>query len=146
MNDNFWFDVVTRITPDEPVDLDPVVFDHVADEVSREVAARGRATVAAPSSRLWERDETRSHIGIRIARTHPDALHLALRLASAAAERGVVPVIVSSLDRTGLERFGFRVERLPSGPPDEVTRCEEEVRKLWDMPIIIDLEDAADLG
>ena len=41
MSDDFWFDVVTRITPDEPVDLDPVVFDHVADEVSREVAARG---------------------------------------------------------------------------------------------------------
>lgn len=146
MSDERWFDVVTRITPDEPVDLDPVVFNHVAREVSREIRPRGRAAAAPPSAKLWDRDETRSHIGVLISREHPDALHLALRLASAAAERGVVPVILSSLERTGLERFGFRVERLPSGSEEEVARCEAEIRKFWDMPIVIDMADVEALG
>ena len=115
MTDERWFDVIARMTPDEPLDLDAVLFDVSASADPGEVAPLGRAETMAPSARLWERDEALSHIGIRVTQAHPDALELAFRLASAAAERGVVPIILSPLERTGFERFGFRVERLPSG-------------------------------
>ena len=47
-----------------------------------------------------------------------DIRRTALRLAAAAVERGVVPIILSPLPRTGFEPYGFRVERLPAGPPE----------------------------
>lgn len=144
--DQRWFEVVARITPDEPLDLDPMLFDHVAPMAPDVVEAFGPPVSTPPSPMLWARDGAQSHIGVRVTRAHPDALHLALRLASAAAERGVVPVILSSLDQSGFERFGLRVERLPSGPPEEVARCEDELRAFWDMPIVIDLADVAHLG
>lgn len=146
MTDERWFDVIARMTPDEPLDLDAVVFGRVARADPGEVAPRGRSETLAPSARLWERDTALSHIGVRVTRAHPDALDLAFRLASAAAERGVVPVILSPLERTGFERFGFRVERLPADPPEEAARAEQDLMRFWDMPIVIDLADVAHLG
>jgi hypothetical protein len=75
-----------------------------------------------------------------------DTRRLALRLASAAAERGVVPILLSVLPRTGFEQYGFRVERLPDGPPEAVALAEAELRKFWDMPIVISLSDVERLG
>ena len=145
MSDERWLDVLSRIVPGEPVDLDRAVFGQDAAGPPP-VATRGEVASTAPSARLWERPDEISHIGIRVEKEHPDALHLALRLASVAAERGVVPVILSPLERSGFERFGFRIERIPSGPPDEAARCEEEIRRFWDIPIVIDLGDVEALG
>jgi hypothetical protein len=98
------------------------------------------------SARLWQRNETASYIGIRVDQAPQDVRRIALRLASAAAERGVVPIVLSALPRTGFEQYGFRVERLPDGPPEAVAAFEAELRKFWDMPIVISLSDVERLG
>lgn len=145
MSDERWLDVVARIVPGDSLDLDEALFGRDTPEPGP-VSARGKVASTAPSAKLWERQETTSHIGIRVDRPAPEVPHLAFKLASIAAERSVVPVILSPLARTGFERYGFRVERLPPGPPEEVARCEEEIRRFWDMPIVIDLEDVEALG
>ena len=144
MREQTWFDMIARLSADEPTDLDPILTDGLPAPDFFPPPIPGASTVL--SSKLWDRDETVSHIGVRIDRPPKDARRLALRLASAAAERGVVPIILSTLGRTGLEQFGFRVERLPEGPPEAVAILEAELRKFWDMPIVISLSDVERLG
>jgi len=144
MTSTEWFDVIARLSADEPVDLDPVLSDLRDD--SAPAAPRMGDGPSVLSARLWERDEAVSHIGIRVDHAPKDLRRLVLRLASAAAERGVVPIILTTLGRTGFEQFGFRVERLPSGPPDAVALFEAELKRFWDMPIVISLSDVERLG
>jgi hypothetical protein len=144
MSGDRWFDVIARVSADAPADLDEILNAGSGTEAPvPSCLADGPAVL---SSRLWERDDAVSHIGIRIDRPPRDVRRLALRLASAAAERGVVPIILSSLGRTGLEQYGFRVERLPEGPPELVALFESELRKFWDMPIVISMSDVETLG
>lgn len=140
-----WFEVLSRIGPGAPVDLDAVLAPGTAPPPPP-VALRGRPEETARSSRLWQRDAAASHIGIRVTRLPEDIRPVALRLAAAATERGVVPVILSPLPRTGFEAYGFRVERLPDAPPAETARAEAELALFWDLAIVIDLEDVAALG
>ncbi len=131
--DTRWFDVIARLSADEPLDLDPPLPDPLAP------VTPGRTVIR--SSRLWARNESLSYIGIRVTDPPKDPRRLALRLASAAAERGVIPILLSALPRTGFEQFGFRVERLPDGPPEAVALHEAELCRFWDMPIVISLSD-----
>jgi hypothetical protein len=139
-----WLDVVARLSAEEPFDLDPILTGHVTLPGEGAPPVLEGATVR--STKLWRRDETVSCIGIRIDRAPEDPRRLALRLASAAAERGVVPIILTTLPRTGLEQYGFRVERLPDGPPEATALFETELRKFWDMPIVVSLSDVERLG
>ncbi len=146
MNDAHWLDVLSRIVPAEAVDLDPILTSFDQAPGPAPVAERGRRDGVPVSSKLWARDETRSHIGIRVTEAPADVARLALRLASAAEERGVVPIILSALPTTGFEQFGFRVERLPDGPEELRAEYETELQRFWDMPIVIDLRDVVSLG
>ena len=139
-----WLEVVGRISGNEPFDLDPILIDGSAATEADPLPPARDLTVR--SSRLWSRDDAVSYIGVRIDQPPKDIARLALRLASAAAERGVVPIILSTLGRTGLEQFGFRVERLPDGPPEAVDLVEAELREFWDMPIVISVSDVERLG
>jgi hypothetical protein len=142
MSDPRWFGVIARLSADEPTDLDPILLPAVPKPAAPAMADGP----VVRSSRLWERNEALSYIGIRVDHVPANVRRLALRLASAAAERGVVPIILSALPRTGFEQFGFRVERLPEGPPEATAQVEEELRKFWDMPIVISLSDVERLG
>lgn len=147
MSEDLWLDILSRIAPSEPVDLDALLPDRAPRPDPGPVEPRGRVGGFPVSARLWDRDPEQACIGIRVSEPPADLPRLALRLASAAAERGVVPIILSALPTTGFERFGFRVERLPEGAsPDELTRAETEIQRFWDMPIVIDLKDVAHLG
>ena len=68
-----------------------------------------------------------------------------MRLAAVALERGVTPIILSALDMSGFERFGFRVERLPAQPAERAT-AEAELARVWDLSIIIDADEIGLLG
>jgi hypothetical protein len=144
MTDPFWLDVIARLSAEEPHDIDMVLSG--AGEAPRPSAPGLLDGPGLRSSRLWARDDTRSHIGIRVDRPPRDLRRIALRLAAAAAERGVVPIILTTLGRSGFEQFGFRVERLPDGPPEAVAAFEAELRRFWDMALVISLSDVERLG
>jgi hypothetical protein len=143
MSDPRWLDVIARLQAEDPLDLDPLLGPAPAPPPAPDPQAD---TPAIRSARLWARNEALSYIGIRVTKAPADIRRTALRLAAAAVERGVVPIILSPLPRTGFEPYGFRVERLPAGPPEAASLHEAELRRFWDMALVIDLADAERLG
>jgi len=146
MNEDFWLSVISRITPSEPAMLDDVL-GVASGEHDTPGWANGLEPPHAPlSAKLWERDATRSHIGVRVMQPPADLVGSARRLAAIALERSVIPILISPLAMTGFERFGFRVERLPDADKDVQTVFEEDLCGLWNMAIVIDLADVESLG
>ncbi|MFD0981440.1 hypothetical protein [Tropicimonas aquimaris] len=139
-----WTLVLSRILPTQVSNLDDLID---GGEVS---VPRGGllapVSEAAPSAELWHRAlDGPSHIGIRVTRSLAAPDRAAARLAGMAIERSVVPVILIRVDFCGLERFGLRIERLPDDP-EAAGAAEEELRKFWDLAIIIDGEEIGLLG
>jgi hypothetical protein len=136
-----WLAVLTRIVPDEPIDLDRVLSHGETPPAPEPGWVVAPTDAPPPATRLWHRRAPGGgSLGVRIGRPLPDPGAAALRLAAAALERGITPVILSTLDMSGFERFGFRVERLP-GDPGARAAAEAELARFWDMSIIIDAEE-----
>lgn len=148
MQDDTWLAVLARICPHSPVDLDqPVVTTSPARVPVPPHATYGENPCPPVSVALWDRTEPQTpFIGVRVLERVPNAPILAARLASAALERGVVPVILTTLDSTGLEHFGFRIERLPTADAARQAEAEAELAQFWNLAIIIDVNDAVLLG
>lgn len=144
MTPEHWLAVLSRIAPGEPVDLDA----GAPGPARTGAGLAGRiAATPPPSPRLWDRGDTgASWIGIRVDAPLADPARAALRLAAAALERGVTPVILTSLDSSGFERFGFRIERFLAGPGVDRAAWEAEMAAFWSLALIIDAADVASLG
>lgn len=144
MTPEHWLAVLSRIAPGDCIDLD------AGEDVPRRAGAGLFAWVAAappPSPRLWDRgDSGVSWIGIRVDAPLANPAAAALRLAAAALERGVTPVILTSLDASGFERFGFRVERFVPGAGADRAAWEAEMAAFWSLALVIDAADVAALG
>jgi hypothetical protein len=144
MNRDHWATILTRISPTAPINLDEGVFEQ--GNVSGQVLA-ANAAGPLPSVVLWARGEpTFSYIGIRMREPVADCADVAVRLAGAAVERGVVPVILTTLPTCGFERFGFRVERIAGADAAELARSEQEIARFWNLAITIDIADMVAFG
>lgn len=147
-----WLRLIAGITPDRPLDLDAGPDTASAGEGGGRGTVRGGlpdglgGDLPVPSARLWTRATGEdAFIGIRVTRALPDVSDIAARLAAVAIERNVQPVILSSLDRSGFESLGFRVERLPAAPESERQRFEAELTAFWQLSVIIDADDISAL-
>ncbi|MCB2117213.1 MAG: hypothetical protein KDE00_13175 [Rhodobacteraceae bacterium] len=142
MTPDHWLAILSRLTPETAIDLDP------APEVPAGQGLPGWPEDGIPvSARLWERCETgASYLGVRLDEPIAEPEGAALRLAAAALERGVAPIILTALDQTGFERFGFRIERFLPGPGADRAAWEAEMTAFWQLAIIIDAADVAALG
>lgn len=144
MTPDHWLSVISRLGPADPVDL-----DGGQDEAAgKGMGLAGQEGDRPPvSARLWEaQDSGASYLGIRLDRQLADPRRAALRLAAAALERGVNPVILTALDHTGFERWGFRIERFVDGPGADRAAWEAEMTAFWQLALIIDAADVAALG
>ena len=104
--------VLSRLSAHQPDALDAYVFGDDAGEMAPALAVC-RTLAPVPSSKLWEREANAlSYIGIRETEELSDYTAFTARLAAAALERGVYPIILSSLSDSGFTRFGLRVERI----------------------------------
>jgi len=145
MTPDDWLEIVLRITPDSPADLDADMFDDLGPGVG--VADDAGCAPGPLSARLWDRDDPEpASVGVRVTRPLADCADIALRLASIAVERDIYPVILTSLPVSGFEPFGFRVERIAAAPGPERTRQEEELSRFWALALIVDAEDIALVG
>ncbi|MEL6644757.1 MAG: hypothetical protein AAFQ79_12545 [Pseudomonadota bacterium] len=139
-----WPSIIARITPNAPVDLDKAL--GVAGDVDAAAPPATQVT-RPPSARLWaRRDPKASYLGIRVRQPADNTAQLAAQLAAAAIERAVIPIILSYCERSGFERFGFRVERVLGESDEAEMAMETELARFWDLAIVIDLEDVANLG
>ncbi|WP_284162719.1 hypothetical protein [Frigidibacter sp. SD6-1] len=136
--------LLARLTPNAPVDLDPPCRPQSG---AAQASAAAPLQSRAPSALIWARG-TPAHpvLGIRVTSALPDPASTAARIAAAAIERGLTPVILSALPHCGLEPFGFRVERLSSGPAADQALEEAELVRFWDMVMVIDAAEIACLG
>jgi hypothetical protein len=143
-----WLQVLSRITGDQPLDLDALVFPgaSAADPASLpHFPARDAATLPPPAT-LWPLgEEYASCIGIRVTDALPDLPGTAMRLACAAIERKVIPIILSHVGQSGFEQFGFRVERIHASAPADIARLEAEIAAFWDIAIIVDADLVGEL-
>lgn len=148
MSEQTWLDLIARLSAPEPVDLDATVFR--GQEIGSRAAGQWRLDqpeAVPPSALLWEKEtQDVSFIGVMVKTPLADPTEVALRLASAAVERGVTPIILTELADCGFERFGFRIERTVADSEEERATLLQEIRQFWDLAIIIDAEEASMLG
>ncbi len=148
MGDDRWLQVAARLGARDPVDLDAVLFDAGSEAPSSGWLTRqgiGRRVV--PSARLWPLNEDDgAFVGVRVSSPIGDVIATATRLVAIACERAITPIILSQLPVCGLERFGFRVERLPDGDPAQLRAFEEELMRFWRIAVVIDASQIADFG
>lgn len=145
MSGERWAKIIGRITAAVPHDLDGLIHRPAAGGAPPSAppgtAPSGRP---APSSSLWGfTDAGIGRVGVRVTTPPDDPAGLAFRLAAVASERRVEPVILTTLDRSGFEAFGFRVERLCGTSPEARAEEEAELARFWDFAIVLDAAEIA---
>jgi hypothetical protein len=136
--------ILARITPNKPLSIDKLLFEDTPQ--ADQNVAQDAQTVPLYEG-LWDRtDDGVSYIGIRVSEAMTDESAIAIRLASAALERGVVPIILSTIEDCPLRRYGFRVEDISAPTQEARDRLEQEVSALWSLAIVVDAADVALLG
>jgi len=136
MNEMNWAKVVASITPLKPTDLSDII-----DALSPPSAKKENLEfpISAGTSPLVGEftDEAQVCFGARITQDTPNPVKLGMTLAQMAAEKGAYPVILSYVDHTGLEPFGFRVERIGGKDATEMAACEAQILKFWNIVMVI---------
>lgn len=144
-----WLATLSRICAYRPVDLEPLLAATAEAGMGSGDAISIRDLGEAPrlpSSRLWpKKNGAVSCIGIRVLGEIANPAQAAYRLAAAALERGIVPIILATHPNSGLERFGFRVELLAGHTADELRASEAELMRFWDISVVINSSDIAGL-
>lgn len=131
-----WNALLSRIVPQDAADIDDIVGPCDPDcggagsDLFPEIAA-----VLMPQSRMKRRDAV--CIGLRAEDTLPDAADRAVHLASFAIERDTEIVVLAHGDTSGLERFGFRVERIAGDTEAARADCEDQLRRFWNIDLVI---------
>lgn len=136
MSTSVWAAVIARITPSGPTDLDAAL-----DTVGAQKPKAGKTSFppeAANSPLIVEFEEEETVcFGARITKDTPNKTALAMTLAQMADEKAATPIILSHVDICGLERFGFRVERITGETAEEIEACEAQVRDFWNIVLVI---------
>lgn len=136
MQTHRWNALLARIVADEADDLDGLTsaFDARYAPTGGDVMPAVEA-VLMPAATFKRRDAV--CIGLRVAAPLADATDRAMRLAAFAAERDVEVVVLAHADQIGLERFGFRVERIAGATPADRAACEAQIRRLWNLDLVL---------
>jgi hypothetical protein len=137
MDSQRWNEILLRIVPQDATDIDDITgpFD------SCRAAAEGTdifpelASVLMPQCRMKRRDAV--CIGLRAKDVLSDAADRAVRLAAFAIERDSEVVVFAHSDASGLERFGFRVERVAGDTEAARSACEDQLRRFWNIDLVL---------
>jgi len=143
MKPDDWLDVFSRLSGKETLDLDDILGSPAlpASQMGQSGSDLTRM-MSYPSRCFWSaEDEDFLALGIRVSKPLVRPVELAGHLAALAAERGIMPVILSGVGFCGLERFGFRVEDVSCAHGHIAEGLEEQVRRFWNIDIVIDSDD-----
>ena len=100
-----WNDVIARITPMQPTDLDAALAE-ACPRANKPGTVNFPKTAAAAPLVLDLATEETVCFGARITEDTPNRLALAMSLAQMAEEKAATPIILSHVEVCGLERFG----------------------------------------
>ena len=137
-------DRLANISPNAPTDLDDAVFSALVKKAAKPVElSKG----SAPASLLWEfADPALTFIGLRVTAPIEAPAQLASKLAAAAIERQVIPIFLSHLSSCEMLRFGFRVELVTGATEEARMAAEAQLKRMWNLALIIDIADAHHLS
>jgi hypothetical protein len=136
MDPKQWSAILSRIGPQDADDLNGLLarFDPRQTAAGRDIFPLPEA-VLMPQTALKRRDAV--CVGVRVTGAEASASDRAMLLAAFACERDVQIVVLSEAERSGLERFGFRVERVSGDSPETRAACEEQIRRFWNLDLIL---------
>jgi hypothetical protein len=137
MDTTHWSSILPRIVRHDADDLDALLtpFDPRRTAPGKDLFPLPEA-VLAPGTALKRADAV--CVGLRAPAGAPgDVADRAMRLAAFAAERDVEVVILTESDRSGFERFGFRVERIAGETPAARAACEDQIRRFWNLDLVL---------
>lgn len=131
-----WSSLLSRIVPQDADDLDTLTRPH-----DRRHEAVGADLFPEVEALLQPQDSFRRvdtvAVGLRVTAPLTDACDRAMRLAAFAAEQDVEIVVLAHVDVTGLERFGFRIERVAGASPEARAQCERQIRDFWAIDLVL---------
>ena len=129
------FERILRISPLAPTDIDDVVYGVAprGRDAGRDVFSEDAGTAFPGASEAQEQ----AVLGFRVSTPIDDPADLAMKLATLAVEKDVEIVVLSHLDYCGLERFGFRVERVAGASEAAREACEAEVKWFWGLGVVL---------
>lgn len=131
-----WLSVIAAITPQTPEDLDPLLEGLAGEAPQMGKLLFPQAAAEAAPVFAFDREETVT-FAARITADTPNRLELAMNLAQMALEKGAEAIILSHVDDPGLDRFGFRVERVGGQTAEERTAAEAQLIRFWNIVFVI---------
>ena len=125
-----------RLAHSEPYDIDLLLkkLDSRAGEPGKELSPcnEGKPLPDLPFAR-----EEAMAVGVSVTSALSDPLDVAARLCAFSVEQDVEIIVLSQLDYSGLERFGFRTERVTGQTEVEVAACLDELKQFWRIELVI---------
>ena len=137
MSGTHWPTVLSRMTAREPVHLDDELEGH--DPRFAKTAGTLSFPEDAAASDIptpFDSAETVA-FAARITEKTKNRVQLAATLAQMAYEKGAEVIILSHVDVSGLERFGFRVERVAGETEADRAACEAQLIRFWNIVFVI---------
>lgn len=131
-----WCDAMTRISPGDAVNIDPLIarFDPRWASPGRSIFP-DVVDVGAPQTPMKNPDSV--VIGVRLLAEPEDPSALAFKLIAFAMEHDADVVVLASIDYLGLEKYGFRTERICGTTDEERRICEEQILRFWNIDLVI---------
>lgn len=138
--------LINRLSRTSPDDLDALLqrFDLASTMPARTgtggaIAGREIAPCPAPGMlpplRLARQDAVA--VGFIVTEALQDPCDVAFRLAALAVEQDVEIIVLTTLDYSGLERFGFRTERLAGQSEAELSACRMQLEQFWGIELTL---------
>lgn len=126
--------IISRISPHAAEDLDDLLAPG-SGRARRQGAVVFPEIEASLAPQMAFRRADAVCVGFRVAPGGGPAADRAVRFAAMAIERDVDVVVLAEEDVCGLERFGFRVERIAG----EASRaaCIEQIRRFWALDLVV---------
>ncbi|MBA3910287.1 MAG: hypothetical protein C0524_10475 [Rhodobacter sp.] len=130
------FALINRLTQAEPDDLDDLVsgFDRRSRTPGKDLApCPGPGQL--PPLKLAQTDAIA--VGVSISGPIKDPADAAFRLCALAIEQDVEVIVLSSLDYSGMERFGFRTERIVGETAAMRDACRDQLVQFWGIELTL---------
>jgi hypothetical protein len=130
------FATVNRLTRAQPEDLDRLLcgFDPRARPPGQDIAPCP-GPVLLPPLKL-ARDDAIA-VGVALSAPVGDPADVAFRLSALAIEQDVEVIVLSMPDYSGIERFGFRTEKVAGETEAERDACRDQLRQFWGIELIL---------
>lgn len=130
-----WSNVLARITPAMALNID----NDIGEYDPQRALKPGRVVFPEGSGlpAINRQNNRRPAIGIMVSDNDESIETLAARLAALAIERDCEVIALTQGAISGLERFGFRTERIAGETKATRDECLEQIRRFWNLEIIL---------